>query len=105
MTNDEFYNDLDETQTSISSLATTKGREYSGDTDRLLNFKRNAAALGLKSSTIWAVYSAKHWDAIMQHVRDLEQNTPRELSEPINGRINDLILYLILLKGILREAK
>lgn len=101
----EFEVIINESFETVRRLVETKGHEYSGDLDRLLNFKRNGAALGLMPSTIWAVYAAKHWDSIMQYMQDLQHGRYRELSEPIEGRIDDLITYLLLLKGLLNEPR
>lgn len=87
----------------VRHLAKAKGGEYSGDTDRLLNFRRNAAALGLDMETVWAVYSAKHWDAIMQYIRDLREGKTRLRLEGIDGRIKDLIVYLLLFQAMVEE--
>jgi hypothetical protein len=89
----------------IKSLSTVKGGEYAGDTDRLANFRRNAQALGLPMETVWAVYAAKHWDAVMQFVQDLNTGKDRPRSEPIVGRVDDLLVYLLLFKAILEERK
>ena len=94
---------LEETIAQIKHLALAKGGEYSGDDDRLANFRRNAAALGLSMEHVWAVYAAKHWDAIMQFVQDLSTGKVRQRSEPLEGRADDLIVYLILLKAMLEE--
>lgn len=91
------YNILvDETFARVKELSTLKGGEYSGDTDRLLNFRRNAERLGLNKETVWAVYAAKHWDALMQYIQDLEAGNGRKRMEEISGRARDLIVYLIL---------
>jgi hypothetical protein len=87
----------------VRHLAKAKGGEYSGDVDRLLNFRRNGTALDLPMETIWAVYSAKHWDAIMQYIKDLKSGKTRERMEPIDGRIKDLIVYLLLLNAMVEE--
>lgn len=94
---------IESTFEEVRHLAKAKGGEYSGDTDRLLNFRRNAEALGVPKELIWAVYSAKHWDAIMQYVRDLVDNKKRERLESIDGRIRDLIVYLLLLQAMVDE--
>lgn len=91
------YNDLvDYTFAHVKELSTLKGGEYSGDIDRLLNFRRNAERLGLNKETVWAVYAAKHWDALMQYIQDLEAENGRKRMEEISGRARDLIVYLIL---------
>lgn len=92
-----------ETVEQIHSLSKLKGGEYAGDDDRLANFRRNAKALDLPMETVWAIYAAKHWDAVMQYVRDLQHGKERERLEPISGRLDDLIVYAILLKAMIDE--
>lgn len=87
----------------VKHLSKVKGGEYAGDLDRLANFRRNAEALGLNMETIWSVYAAKHWDAIIQYVKDLQGDTTRPRDEPIEGRVNDLIVYLILFRAMIEE--
>ena len=86
-------------------LGTLKGGEYSGDTDRLANFRRNGEDQELPKETIWRVYAAKHWDAIGQYIKDIRQGKNRKRLETIDGRIDDLIVYLILLKCMVIEAQ
>ena len=94
---------IDETTQKITTLSKLKGGEYAGDQDRLANFRRNAAALGVPMETVWAVYAAKHWDAVQQFVIDINSGKTRERLEPISGRVDDLLVYLILFKAILEE--
>lgn len=94
---------VSETIEQINQLSSLKGGEYAGDVDRLANFRRNANNLGLEMEQVWAVYAAKHWDAIMQYVRDLASGTVRERLEPISGRLDDLIVYAILMKAMVDE--
>lgn len=88
---------------SIQSLAAVKGGEYAGDSDRLANFRRNAAATGSSMELVWSIYYAKHHDAVMQYVKDLVSGTTRPRAEPLSGRVDDMIVYLLLLKAILSE--
>jgi hypothetical protein len=94
---------LSSTIEEINKLATLKGGEYAGDEDRLANFRRNGIALGLPIETIWAVYAGKHWDAIQQYIKDTREGTSRVKLEPISGRVDDLLVYLLLLKAMLDE--
>lgn len=89
----------------IHSLSKLKGGEYAGDVDRLANFRRNAAALGLNMETVWAVYAGKHWDAIQQFVKDLQDGKTRTRAESITGRADDLIVYAILFKAMVEERE
>lgn len=95
---------LDEAAQNIRQLSELKGGEYAGDTDRLANFRRNGEALGLPMETVWAVYAGKHWDAIQQYIRDQRSGVSRERLEPIGGRVDDLLVYLLLFKAMLKEA-
>jgi hypothetical protein len=94
---------LGETFAEIRKLGERKGGEYAGDGDRLANFRRNALALGVSMEMVWAVYAAKHWDAIQQFVKDTQAGKTRVRSEPIEGRVDDLLTYLLLFKAILKE--
>ncbi len=100
---DDYVRLMDTSFKNIETLSRLKGGEYAGDVDRLANFRRNAEALGLEMEQVWAVYAAKHWDAIMQYVRDLGQGIERERLEAIPGRMDDLIVYLILAKAMYEE--
>jgi hypothetical protein len=100
----ERYNQIiEQTVQQIHMLGTVKGGEYAGDVDRLANFRRNGERLALPMESIWAVYAAKHWDAIQQFVQDLNTGKDRPRAEPIDGRVDDLIVYLILFKCMLNE--
>ena len=87
----------------VTKLSKLKGGEYSGDDDRLLNFRRNGLALGLRKETVWGVYAAKHWDALMQYIKDQQYGKDRQRMESLGGRCDDLIVYLILFKAMLQE--
>jgi hypothetical protein len=101
----ERYNKLvDATVHQLKELSRLKGGEYAGDTDRLANFRRNAEALGLKQEQVWSVYAAKHWDAIMQYIKDVGAGKERERMESITGRADDLIVYLVLFKAIFEDG-
>ena len=94
---------LAETMGKITELGRVKGGEYSGDTDRLSNFRRNAQDCGLSMEQVWRVYAGKHWDSITQYVKDQALGTSRPRAEPLSGRADDLIVYLLLFKAMLKE--
>jgi hypothetical protein len=94
---------LTETWKTIVELGKKKGGEYAGDHDRLENFRRNGEHLNLPMEVIWSVYAAKHWDAITQYCADVRAGIARQRMESIEGRADDLIVYLILFKAILQE--
>ena len=102
----ERYNQLGaETVAQLEELGRLKGGEYAGDQDRLANFRRNAERLGISMETVWSVYAAKHWDAIMQYVMDLNTGKTRVRLEGLAGRADDIIVYMVLFKAILEERE
>ena len=102
MRRDQFDEFRDRHYLEIVGINTTKGRDYAGgDEDALANFKAAAEQLGVSPYTIWAVYAHKHWSAVMSFVRAGGQVE----SEPIEGRLHDVILYCFLLLGLIEDAK
>ena len=102
--NKSVFDDLlHQTFCRLSDLTESKGREYAGSADQLANFKRLADRLCLEPEQVLLVYLAKHLDAIDTYVRDYSAHTEPVLSEPIEGRIDDAILYLCLLKALIRD--
>jgi hypothetical protein len=102
MTNVEIEELIKDTFNRILHLRKVKAAEYSEDSDVLSNFRRNGEDMGLPMEVVWRVYAGKHWDALSQYVRDIGNGTRRVLSEPIESRIDDLIVYLCLFKAMLR---
>lgn len=86
----------------VMQLSKLKGEEYSGTVNRLENFRRNANNLDLHAEQVWAVYAAKHWDALMQYVNDTADGKTRLTVESLSGRIDDLIVYLLLFEAMHR---
>ena len=102
--NQERFNALVEsTMRDTLQLLVVKGGEYAGSEDRLANFKRGAALTGATPLQVAFIYASKHYDAITTFVRDNAAGTHRERSEPIAGRLDDLINYCILMKAIIQE--
>lgn len=87
------------------NLLVSKGAEYAGPTDRLGNFKRGAATTGVQPETVAFVYMSKHFDSVATFVRHTETNDGDypTTSEPIGGRLDDLINYCILLKALIAD--
>lgn len=81
------------------SIARTKGKEYTQG-DRLDNFKRIGAELGINPKKVLWVYLKKHLDSIASYIK-----SEKVLSEPIEGRIMDARVYLTLLRGLIEEEK
>ena len=106
MKQETFLSILDETLKSLRSLSLSKGREYANsDEDSLSNFKRLGKQLGLPPEAVNLVFLTKHIDSISSYIRGLQGQGNYTSSEPIEGRIDDAILYLILLKSLVFERE
>jgi len=86
-------------------LFTTKNSEYGDSGDILANFRRLAQQQDLPMSTVWMMLAGKHIDSIQQYVKDVRNNKGRNRTEPIAARIDDLIVYSILLLAIVNEEQ
>ena len=100
---DQWQRLLEDTNTQIEMLSTVKGGEYAAGLDRLINFRRASKMHGVPMELVWAIYAGKHWDAVMQYVNDVGAGVERPRLEPISGRLDDLIVYCILLKAMIEE--
>jgi hypothetical protein len=78
----------------------TKGLEYAHSKDRFANFNRLAEGLKLPNTQIAWVYAMKHKDSIESYLRGEYKGT-----EPIRGRVVDLITYLTLIAGMIEEQE
>jgi hypothetical protein len=80
-----------------------KGNDYTrglGDIDRSDNFKRAAEFNKVSAFQAWGVYFYKHVSAIFRFIGDGKVE-----SEPIEGRIHDVINYSILLLLLAKEQR
>jgi hypothetical protein len=111
MTNEEFNMHVASFFSFIGDIGKSKGREYSGaidgKDDRLANFKRLAGKLGVPPETVCLIYGTKHLDAIDTFVKTIQRTgeIPAQLSEPIEGRFHDAVLYMIRLSALVAERK
>lgn len=67
--------------------------------DRIAAFRRIARDINITMEQAWAVFCQKHWGAVMKYIKD-----GRVESEPIEGRITDIINYMVLLKAIIADG-
>lgn len=84
-------------------LFASKNLEYGEKSDILANFRRLADQQGVPMSTAWFFLAGKHIDTITQYVKDARENKSRARSEPIRDRIDDMIVYSLLLLAIVAE--
>lgn len=111
MRSDDFLNNMKDFFNSFCVKTTeTKGAEYSGDDDKFANFKRIAQEMNSPLGLVWYVYFKKHLDSLNsflkrwnqgENITDIEEG----LSEPISGRIGDMIVYLFLIKSMIDEQR
>ena len=73
-------------------------KEYANSVDAFDNFNRLAAELKLDRKAILTVYARKHWDGIVSFI-----NGHKSQRESVTGRINDMIVYMCLLRGMIEE--
>ena len=105
MNQEEFTKVVNRTVDSIKYLLITKGEEYAGTTDRLSNFKRGSKLTGTTPLQTALIYATKHYDSICTYIRKDASGEIQMLSEPIEGRFDDLINYCILMKAIIKEER
>lgn len=84
----------------LMAIMKSKGEAYSGHEDKFGNFKRIAQKYKIPITMVWAIYFGKHLDSLDSWLRGEYVD-----SEPIEGRIKDLINYLFLLYGLIEEKK
>ena len=112
MKNAEFIEETKQFFQECLDVMSTKGREYAGDQedDKFANFKRVAKLQGIPVTSAWFTYFIKHFDSLASFVRKRNQGVSiieieMGLSEPISGRIGDMINYLFILNGIIDEER
>jgi hypothetical protein len=88
----------------IKNLEQSKGNDYAGKEDRLANFKE-LEHIGLAPENTCMVHLQKHYGTIQRYVDKLTSGQDSQMSQPVEERIDDAILYLILLKGLIQERQ
>lgn len=90
--------------TRARELFKAKNDEYAGSSSDILgNFRRQAGQLHVPMSTVWMVLAGKHIDAIQEYVKDCKGDVLRPRTQPVSERVDDLIVYALLLQVILAE--
>ena len=102
MTNREFYDLMHQTFVKCEELAKVKGEDYTkGSQDSLANFKEGGKDINVDPLKVCWIFMNKHYQAITNYVK----TDGKSQSEPIDGRIDDMINYLVLFKGIIVEKR
>tara|TARA_R100000234_G_C5002211_1_gene180845 strand:- start:472 stop:816 length:345 start_codon:yes stop_codon:yes gene_type:complete len=103
MTSKEFNKLRNSFIDSTLKLSDRKRIEYTegNHNDNVLwNFESIANDLGLTPMQVLSVYLNKHMSSLRNYFKD-----GKEYSEPIEGRVSDMINYLLLLVAMLRQYK
>lgn len=88
-------------ETEIMPTREAGQKEYAHKEDNAFdNFDRLAADLGLQPEQVLWVYAMKHRDGIASYI-----NGHKSQREDVRGRINDLIVYLMLLRGMVERRE
>lgn len=106
MNNRDFETLVAGTVTKMKALIEVKGAEYAGhNVDRLANFKRGAGLTGCTPLQVSLIYLSKHYDAVSNYIKDRAAGREIVSSEPIEGRLDDIIVYCLLIKGLIAEDR
>lgn len=75
--------------------------EYAhADANAFANFERTAEEVGISREKVLWIFAMKHKDGIAAWI-----NGHRSQRESVKGRINDLIVYMTLLRGMIEEIE
>ena len=104
MTKEHFRRTIRQLYERLLELTVSKGEEYTDrdEHNQFQNFEDLAEQLDLSREKVLWVFLQKHLNAIRTYVKDDGQ---RVQSEPIAGRIDDAILYLLLLRGMTMDVE
>jgi hypothetical protein len=104
MNNTDFDKIVQDTITSITTVLTSKAKEYADDTDRLHNFKVAARMGNVTPEIALKMFKLKHEVSVDDMICNTVNNIPTPISkELIDEKIGDIINYNILLKALLYE--
>lgn len=99
MTKDEMQVIMQRVFTECQILREAGQKEYAHkEANAFANFERLAERLSISREAILMVYAEKHLDGIHSWIQG-----HRSQREDVKGRINDCIVYLCLLRGMVEE--
>lgn len=83
----------------INELREAGQKEYAHDNENAFaNFERTAEEVGSSREKVLWTFAMKHKDGIAAYIKGHKSQR-----EDVRGRINDLIVYLFLLRGMIEE--
>jgi hypothetical protein len=95
------YTDIDGFLNECLDTMRRKGHDYrqGNDDDLLHNFRSVGVAVDEDMMKVWFTYFYKHYSAVVTYIKEGGQSE----SEPIDGRIKDMIVYLLLFYRMTQE--
>lgn len=100
MKQDEVKNRFELIWREIQDLRHSGQKEYALDSDSFSNFNKLAEELNINRESVLWTYAMKHKDGIASYIRGYKSQR-----EDVRGRINDLIVYLMLLRCMIDEKE
>jgi len=107
MTRDELIGNLRNLFDNIIKTAEAKNKDYAMNDNAFANFEIVGNMLQMADENIkdgkylcWLVYFTKHYISVLNYLRTRKSHT-----EPIEGRIVDMIVYLGILYNMLKEDR
>lgn len=91
---------MDRVFTECHGLRAAGQKEYANSVNAFGNFERLSTRLGVSREKVLLVYLSKHLDGIDAYV-----NGHKSQRESVTGRINDAIVYLCLLRGMVEDSQ
>lgn len=98
MIKEEMASVMDKVFSECNTLRAQGQAEYANSLNAFGNFNRLSEMLGISREKVLLVFSMKHWDGILSYI-----NGHKSQRENVRGRINDLIVYMCLLRGMIEE--
>lgn len=101
MTKDQMANCMEQVFNECRQLREAGQAEYARDQeDAFSNFKRIGATIDVDPKKVLLTYALKHDDGILAYI-----DGHASQREDVRGRINDRIVYLCLLRGMIDEEE
>lgn len=101
MTREELKNVMMQMFQECMELREAGQKEYAHDVNEAFsNFNKLAEELCLDRKQILWVYAKKHIDGIVSYI-----NGHKSQREDVRGRINDLVVYMNILRGMIEEEE
>lgn len=101
MNNTEFSRLMEDTIKELRDLKDKGQKEYArNDTNVFSNFVRVSQALNIDQKQVLLVFLLKHIDGIISYI-----NGYKSQRENVRGRINDALVYLFFLRGMIEEEE